>query len=106
MSANIILHSSLKSELKGLIAETIKEELATFFKKSNEPDNRLLNRKTVSTMLGVSLVTLNTWTKEGVIPAVRLNSAVRYRLADIESAMKDIRSIKYMRGRTINNVQP
>ena len=105
MSADIILYSSSKDDLKSLISETIKEELKMFFKKENEPDNRMLTRKEVSAMLGVSLVTLSNWVKEGIVPAVRLNSSVRFRMADIESAMKEIKSIKYLRGRTIKNVQ-
>ena len=105
MNAEIILHSTSKSELKDLIAETFKEQLTSFFKKDNEPDNRLLTRKEVSAMLGISLVTLSSWTKEGIIPAVRLNSSVRYRVSDIETAMQDVKSIKYLRGRTTKNVQ-
>jgi len=105
MNTDVILYSSSKDELKGIIAETLKEELKMFFKKDTTPDNRMLTRKEVSKMLGVSLPTLNSWTKEGIVPAVRINSSVRYRMAEVESAMKDIKSIKYLRGRTIKNVQ-
>ena len=48
-------------------------------------------------MLGISLPTLHTWTKEGVIPGVRIGNTVRYRSEEIQAAMKDIRSIKYSR---------
>ena len=105
MMPEIILTSTTKSELKGLIAETLKEELSMFFKKSNEPNNRMLTRKEVAKTLGISLVTLNSYTKEGIIPAVRIGSNVRYRSSEIESAMQDIRSIRYSRGQTIKNVQ-
>jgi len=105
MAKEILFYSS-PDELKGLIAETVKEQLTSFFKKDNEPDNRLLTRKDVAKTLGISLVTLNSWTKEGIIPAVRLNSSVRYRFSDIESAIQEIKNVKYSRGRTIKNVQP
>ena len=60
---DIILQTSLKGDLKGLIAETVKEELTTFFSKEKSDNNRLLTRKEVAEMLGISLVTLNSWTK-------------------------------------------
>jgi len=101
MAKEILLYTS-SSEIKDLIAETLKEQLTSFFKKDKEPDNRLLTRTEVSKMLGISLPTLHQWTKEGIVPAVRLNSSVRYRMSDVESAMKEVQSLKYMRGRTIN----
>lgn len=97
MEANIILHSTPKSELKDLIAETLKEQLSTFFEKDKETDNRLRTRKEVAEMLGISLPTLHSWTKDGIIPAVRIGSSVRYKISDIESAMQNIKSIKYSR---------
>lgn len=97
MEANIILHSTPKSELKNLIAETLKEQLSTFFERGKEPDTRLRTRKEVIEMLGISLPTLHTWTKDGVIPAVRIGSSVRYKMSDIENAMQNIRSIKHSR---------
>jgi len=100
----IFVEIQSKSELQDLIAETLREQLISFFKKDKEPDNRLLTRKQVAERLGISLPTLNLWTKEGIVPAVRLNSSVRYRMSDVESAMKDVKSIKHMRGRTINNL--
>lgn len=97
MVQDIILHSTPRSELKQLIAEVFKEELSTFLDKKKEPDTRLISRKQVSEMLGISLPTLHTWTKDGVIQAVRIGGAVKYRMSDIESAMTDIQSIKYSR---------
>lgn len=97
MNTDIILHSIPKSELRDLITEALKEQLSTFFEQKKEPDTRLLSRKQVSEMLGISLPTLHTWTKDGVISAVRLGGAVKYRLSDIEMALKDIQSTKYSR---------
>ena len=97
METNIILHSTPKSELKNLIAETLKEQLSTFFEKYKEPDTRLKTRKEVAEMLNITLPTLHIWTKEGVIPAVRIGASIRYRMSDIENAIKNIRSIKYSR---------
>lgn len=97
MSTGIILHSTPKDELKSLIANAVKEELSTFFDKEKEPDTKLKTRKEVCEMLGISLPTLHTWTKEGVIPAIRIGSSIRYRPQDVEAAMQNIRSIKHSR---------
>lgn len=97
MIQDIVLHSTPKEELRDLISETIKAQLSVYFPQDKETDTRLLSRKKVSEMLGVSLPTLHSWTKDGVIPAVRLGGSVKYRACDIENALKDIQSIKYSR---------
>lgn len=98
MKADIILYSSSKDELKGLIAETLKEELSVFFNKENKlDDSRLYTRKEVAKILSISLPTLNTWTKQGVIKASRIGNSVRYSAEDIEQALRTIQSIKYSR---------
>ena len=105
MSADIFLHSSSRSDLKILIAETVKEQLTEFFNKNKKPDNRYLSRKGVAEQLGISLPTLHRWTMNGTIQAVRIGSSVRYKSSDVDEALKNIQSIKYMRGRTANNLQ-
>ena len=58
MSEDIILHSTSKSDLKTLIAETFKEELTTFFSKDKKVDDKLLTRKQATEILNISLPTL------------------------------------------------
>jgi len=104
MGEKIVLFSTEKNELKGIFAEVLKEELSTFFNKESKKDNRLYSRKEVAKMLGISLPTLHTWTKEGTIKAFRIGNAVRYKAEDVELALQNVQSIKFMRGRTINNL--
>jgi len=99
MSEDIILHSTSKSDLKTLIAETFKEELTTFFSKNKKSDDRLRTRKETAEILGISLPTLSTWTKSGVIKAFRIGNSVRYKAEDINNALNNIQSIKYLRNR-------
>ncbi len=94
---DFVLHSSSRSELKGLIAETVKEQLSEFFNKGKESDNRLLSRKEVAKLLGVSLPTLHRWTMDGTIKAFRVGRSVRYKMNDVEDALKNIQGIKYAR---------
>lgn len=57
----------------------------------------LLTRNETAKYLGVSLPTLNFWTKNGVIQGYRIAGRVRYKLPDIEDALLKIDSIKYRR---------
>ena len=99
METKIILHSSSKSELKELFAETLKQELSTFFNKENQSDHRLRTRKEVADLLGISLPSLHNYTKTGRIRAYRLGNSVRYKMEDIEQALQNTKSIKYLRGK-------
>lgn len=95
MDTNIILHSTPKSELQSIIAETVKDQLTSFFAK--KPDTKLQTRKEVAKLLNISLPTLHTWTKEGIINAVRIGQSVRYRPEDIEKALENTQNLKYNR---------
>jgi len=46
-------------------------------------------------LLSISLPTLHTYTKEGIITAYRLGSQVRYKHIDVEKALKEIDNFKY-----------
>ena len=103
MEKEIVLTS--QENLRDLISEIVRGELTTFFCKEKKSENHYLTRKQVAEMLGISLVTLSSWTKEGIIKAVRIGNSVRYKMEDVEQALQDIKSVKYMRNRTIINVQ-
>ena len=94
---NLILHSTPKEEFVNLIGEIVKEQLKIHSLEKQEEDTRLLTRKEVAKILQISLPTLNTYTKEGTIPATRLGSMIRYRKCDVDNALKDIEHIKYAR---------
>lgn len=91
-----ILHSTPKSELKEMFADVVKEQMKAFFEKK-EPDTSLITRKETAKRLGISLPTLHLYTKEGIIPAVRLGSTVKYRVCDIEKVSSNITNVKYSR---------
>lgn len=97
MGSDIIFHTTSKSELKELIADAVKEQFPQFLDQNKKPDTRLRTRKEVAELLSISLPTLHTWTKEGLIKAVRIGQSVRYRPEDVEKALEEIKSIKYNR---------
>jgi hypothetical protein len=59
----------------------------------------LPTRKQTSEILQVSLVSLNEWSKSGVLPTVKIGSRVRYKKCDVLAALKDVRNLKYKRNR-------
>ena len=49
-----------------------------------------LTRKEVAEMLKISLVTLNEWTKKGVLTSYRIGNRVRYKSHEVEESLKRI----------------
>lgn len=92
-----ILHTTPKSELRDLIADVVKEQIHTFFEKKNTPDTALISRRETARRLNISLPTLHSYTKEGIIPSVRLGSTVKYRVCDILDVSNNIAEIKHSR---------
>ena len=85
------LQESFKSIVKNEV-EQLQKSLPTI-----EPAPEYITRKETAQILGISLVTLNEWTKTGVIPASRIGTRVRYKRADIYSSLKEVETLKYRR---------
>lgn len=49
----------------------------------------LMSRKATARMLGISLGTLDTWVKQGIIPTFRVGRVVRFRRDAINQWIKD-----------------
>ena len=86
-------------ELKLVFSEIVRNELLKLNNsKPPQPETELLTRLETAHILGVSLPTLNEWTKQGIIPGYRIASRVRYKRAEILDAVTQISTIKYRRG--------
>lgn len=94
---NLFFHTTTREELKELLEEVVKVQLEKHLSKEEEDDSRLLTRKEVAEILSISLPTLNTYTKKGIIQATRLGSMVRYRKSDVDNALKNMKYIKHAR---------
>lgn len=86
---DLLLSTIPYAEFQLLIANTVQTavQLATahLLPKENE---EFLTRKQTATILGISLVTLNEWTKEGKIKGYRIGgSRVRYKRNEIEQSL-------------------
>lgn len=86
---NLILSSIPLNELRAVISETVKQE---FEKQNTNPqtpqlENEFISRKETSLLLGVSLPTLNDWTKRGLLPSYRIASRIRYKKDEVLSSL-------------------
>jgi excisionase family DNA binding protein len=94
--------------LNGISFEQFKEDFKTIVQNevqkivsgliiAPEPAPELITRKETAHILGISLPTLNEWTKNGTIPAQRIGTRVRYQRANVYASLKDIETLKYRR---------
>lgn len=90
----ILFNSMTIEELKNEISLAVQKEIQSLIipaNSTNSPDD-LLTRKDVAKMFGVSLPTLNEWTKTGKVQGYRISSRVRYKRSEIENALSKIQT--------------
>lgn len=80
----VILSPISLDELATVIQMTVKKEFETINNsQKTEPDNEYLSRKETCKILGVSLPTLNDYTKRGLVPSYRIGARIRYRKEEV-----------------------
>lgn len=86
-----------KEELTGLINNSVKEALEKFrpIPKEESKNDPFLSRKETASRLRISLVTLNSWTKTGLIKSHVIGGRVLYKESDIEEALTEVKTIKF-----------
>ena len=73
-----------------MIAETVKTEMSKFAGMQNvQPKNEFLTRQQTDEKLHISLSTLDTYTKLGILNAKRMGKRVLYSADDITDSMID-----------------
>ena len=97
---NLIFSPIPIDELKILFSEIVRNEI----QKNNistpppQKETEFITRQETAQILGISLPTLNEWTKQNIIPGYRIASRVRYKRAEILDAVTKINTLKYRRG--------
>ena len=94
---NIIITIPM-DEIKDIIVETIRNEFQRIQSTERKPGIDFITRQETAKLLGVSLNTLNEWTKKGLIPGYRISSRVRYKKSEIVNSLAQINTLKYRRG--------
>ena len=83
-------------ELKALIREVRDEPQPVKAEPAKQPDF-LMDTRSVCQYLGVSAPTLRRFVREGHLPAVRIQSALRYKRSDVEKSLTNVRYLKHAR---------
>jgi len=95
---NLILSPIPITELQKFISDTIREEMQKIATPTPPPKTEFITRNQTAQILGVSLPTLNEWTKQGLIIGYRIGTRVRYKKGEILEAVKQIQTLKFRRG--------
>jgi excisionase family DNA binding protein len=89
MNENVFMQGitvdSLLQHIEQIIDKKFAERVAQLLKPP--PKVQYLSRKEVSELLKVSVVTVHTWTKEGLIHSYRIGRRVMYKKDEIEESL-------------------
>lgn len=99
---NLYLEGITISEIEALIKKAVEEvwnnKVELEGKNNLQPWNNnqlsnksLLSRKETAALLGISLPTLNEWTKKGVIKSYRIGRKVLYKDDEVNNALIEIK---------------
>lgn len=91
---NLIFTPLTLEQLKSELADVVKKEMATLTESLTSPkqQDEWLTRKQAANLLGVSLVTINDWTKTGKIKGYRIASRIRYKRNELEASLAQIKT--------------
>ncbi|NPD47114.1 helix-turn-helix domain-containing protein [Lentimicrobium sp. S6] len=95
MSNSILLEKVSFEELSEMISKKVKESLEAIHTKPITP--KYFTRKETAEMLNISLPTLHTWTKQGIIAAYSIGTRVLYKEQAVLAALKEVETLKYRR---------
>jgi len=84
-------------EFKTVIQDAVKNEIEKLNLKKPETPTEYITRKETAKILGISLPTLNDWSKRGIIQSYRIASRVRYNRAEVINSINKVNSLKYGR---------
>jgi len=91
MTDSILIQNLTPEELR----EIIREELLVLQPKETIP--KYLSREEVCSLLRISLPTLNTYTRKGILKGSKIGTRVLYLASDVQAALQDATSYRYRR---------
>lgn len=88
----MLIQGATMSDLESMMSRLLDMKLANIStpKVEENPKDRLYKRKAAAEKLQISLVTLDNWTKLGVITARKIGARVYYTDSDINNALKKV----------------
>ena len=97
ISISILLNEDVELIFKKWMREVISEQDNNNAVKTKLPE--LLTRKQTADYLGISLVSLYYWTKEGKLQSYKISGRIRYKSDEILKAVQVVKNLKYKRVR-------
>jgi len=90
----ILLSQIPITELKEALLTEVLEQIKGLKITEPQQPEKLLTRKETAELLSVSLVSLHEWTKEGLLPAHRIGTRVRYKYSEVIESLNKIKTSK------------
>jgi excisionase family DNA binding protein len=82
-------------DLEQIISQAIQRELSNFVTQNPvDRSDELVTRKEAAELLGISLPTLHEYTTNGMIPAYRLGSRVRFKKSEVLDCLTKVQTKK------------
>lgn len=93
---HFIFSNYTQEELRGFINEAVKEAIKDIQPPASTTQSEtLLTRKETADKLKISLVTLNDWTKRGLLQSYLIGGRVLYKDSEIEASLYKTQTVKY-----------
>lgn len=96
MEKPIILHQTPLDQLTEAVSRQVIEEIKSIIPAPPE-EVEYLTRREAADLLKITLVTLNSWTKKGILKSCRISNRIRYKKSEIHEALKIVPNLKYRR---------
>lgn len=81
--------------IREIIREEVEGVMQERLPKAKEEEIKYLTRKETAQLLGISLPTLNDWTKKGLLKSYRISSRIRYIESEVHHAMESLRKYQH-----------
>lgn len=92
----IMLISLTVEELEGIIKKAVLEAIKSYTLPSTSPlPEKFLTRKETADKLKISLVTLHSWTRSGLIQSYVIGGRVLFKESEVETSLYKVRNVKY-----------
>jgi hypothetical protein len=83
-------------QLQGIIFGAVQEAIKAMPPaKAESQTEKLLTRKETADKLKISLVTLNDWSKRGLLSSYLIGGRVLYKESEIEASLHQVKTVKY-----------
>ncbi|MDN3689652.1 helix-turn-helix domain-containing protein [Cyclobacterium jeungdonense] len=95
MEKPIIVFPITIDKFRGIIRSEVMAAIESLSDKEKVKSETLLTRKETADKLKISLVTLNEWTKRGIIQSYLIGGRVLYKESEIDASLHKTQTVKF-----------